>query len=154
MKVRIDKDCKLVDLERLFIEKAREVVDLGEREKLVRRVFREVIGVEPFYVGTKEDHCNQCKRVMARYVIGYFHGLDDIEWIFIGEGEDGKYYANFMEFVVMEIDPRLYQYEEWWVHQTFDEYYKDMPVVEFCKDVEKYGLIWRIIVRLGLYKSS
>jgi len=155
MEIRVDEGCKLVDLEEFFIDKAREVFDLNEREELVKRVFQEVIGIAPHYVGTKKDpsRCNKYEKVFARFVIDYFHGPedDDVEWILINENDEGKFYANFLEFRVEEMNPKLlfgFKRQDWWGRKTED------LVIEFEKEVEMYGLCWRIIVRIGLYKES
>jgi len=96
-----------------------------------------------------------CERPYARHAFSYFYGPDDVEWIFVGEDNDGiEYYVNFIEFEVREINPSKFFYEEWSGHRITDKYYPDMLTYEFCKDVERYGLTWRLYVRIGLYKED
>jgi hypothetical protein len=153
-------EIKLIDLEEVFIDKARQVFDLYERKTLAKKIFKEVVGIDPIDVDSKKDPscCNKdYERVYARYIVSYFHSPEDIEWILIGEdNEQNKYYANFFEIKIEEINPKFYKkhQEDWWARKTFDEIYREMPVIEFEKDIEKDGLTWRIIVRIGLYKDS
>lgn len=134
---------------RFFVDKVRELFDLSKRIELAEKVFQENFGVPPLQWGTVRGW--NCRRAYAKYVVRFGDDLVDDELIFVGEDEEAKYYVSYIEFKVLEIDPRKYFYEDWEGDRVFDNHPE--VVYELWKDIESYGLVWRLYMRVGLYKE-
>jgi hypothetical protein len=132
---------------KFFIDKVREMFDLNKRIELAEKVLQEMFDVPSHSWGAEQD--GKFKRAYAKYIY-YF---DDDEKHFVGEDEEGvKYYVNYIEFKVVELDPHKFYYKDWYIERVFDRH----PEIayELWKDVEVHGLIWRLYVRVGLQKDD
>jgi len=136
---------------KFLIDKVREVFDLNKRIELAEKVLQETFGVPPLEWGTERDW--NCKRAYAKYVINYSCNSDDDseELVFIGEDEEARYYARYIEFKVMELHPGKYFYKDWEGDRVFDSHPE--VIYELWKDIEAHGLVWRLYVRVGLCKE-
>jgi hypothetical protein len=127
-----------------FVNKVRELFDVSKRIELAERVLQEVFNVPVHSWGVRNEGIyRECKRAYAKYVYRY----SDDELIFIGEDNEGtKYYLDYIQFEVEEDDSIFYT--DWYGERIYDEHPK--IVYEMWKDIEAYGLIWRLSVRVGL----
>jgi hypothetical protein len=136
----------MVDNGEFIVNKVRELFDETVRLELAEKVMQEVFDVEPLEWDFEKNL--RCKRPYVKYV-EVFDQPDEL--IFIGEKDDGKYYVERIEFIVREIDPRKFYYSDWKGFRIFDEYSdedsSEKLVFEIHKDIEKYGLCWRLTVR-------
>jgi hypothetical protein len=126
-----------------FVNKVRELFDVSQRIALAEKVLQEVFNVPVHSWGTEEEGIyRKRKRAYAKYIY-----RSDDDKLFIGEDNEGtKYYVDYIEFKVIELDSIFYT--DWYGERTFDEHPK--IVYEMWKDIEAYGLIWRLSVRVGL----
>jgi len=110
--------------------------------ELAEKILQEVFGVGPHYWGFEKDLTS--KRPYAKHV----EIIDQpSEEVFIGEKDGKKYYIKGIEYIVRQIDPGKFYYSDWKGFRTFDECSEERIIFEFYKDIEKYGLYWRLTVR-------
>jgi hypothetical protein len=136
-------DVKAMDVE-FFVGKVRELFDVSKKVELAEKVLQEVFDASPHYWGVREEGIYQkCKRAYAKYV---YHPDDEL---FIGEDNEGiSYYVDFIEFEVKELDPNDFYFENWHGERIFDKHPK--VIFELWKDIEAYGMMWRLSVRVEL----
>ena len=106
--------------------------------ELAEKILQEVFGVGPHYWGF------ETKKPYAKHVEIIEQPSEEV---FIGEKDGKKYYIKGIEYIVRQIDPRKFYYSDWRGFRTFDECSEEKIVFEFYKDIEKYGLCWRLTVR-------
>ena len=127
-----------------FVNKVRELFDVSQRIALAEKVLQEVFNVPPHSWGARDEGIYK-KRKMA--YAKYVYYLDDE--LFVGEDNEGiSYYVDFIEFEVEELDPSHFYFEDWHGERIFDKHPK--VVFEMWRDIEAYGLTWRLTVRVEL----